>query len=124
MEKVNVPSEDPAYEIYAGINGLLVHSNGSCAGEGCSIHHPSLHSMIGWPLNWRSDRRMMERLCKHGIGHPDPDDYWYRLRNLPVSLQSLAHGCDGCCLVVSYGKIKKEYDSSSPVDGLLDVLFP
>ena len=34
------------------------------------------------------DRRIMERICPHGVGHPDPDD---------VLNQDRVHGCDGCC---------------------------
>jgi hypothetical protein len=30
---------------------------------------------------------MMERTCRHGVGHPDPDDL------NPDTI----HGCDGCC---------------------------
>lgn len=44
--------------------------------------------MIGWKTHWRADRRIMERLCKHGIGHPDPDS-----RDPDGT-----HGCDGCCI--------------------------
>lgn len=31
---------------------------------------------------------MMERMCPHGIGHPDPDE---------ITLD-VVHGCDGCCI--------------------------
>jgi len=48
-------------------------------------------------LNWRSDRRLMERVCPHGIGHPDPDDVAYRVsRGEPATVA--VHGCDGCCV--------------------------
>jgi hypothetical protein len=43
--------------------------------------------MKEWPQNWREDRGIMERICPHGIGHPDPDD--------PTT--DKIHGCDGCC---------------------------
>ena len=46
------------------------------------------HSMRGFPQLWREDRRIMERICPHGVGHPDPDD---------VLNQDRVHGCDGCC---------------------------
>lgn len=64
-----------------------VHSPSACEGRGCPIHHPSQHHMRDWPQNWRNDRRMMERICEHGVGHPDPDDL----------NANRAHGCDGCC---------------------------
>lgn len=64
-----------------------VHLKGVCLGPHCCIHNPSPHHMVEWPQNWRPDRRIMERLCPHGVGHPDPDD----------PTQDTVHGCDGCC---------------------------
>ena len=40
--------------------------------------------------HWREDRFIMERICEHGVGHPDPDDK--RVRE-----GDGVHGCDGCC---------------------------
>lgn len=54
-----------------------VHDPRHCEGRGCCIHHPSGHHMAAWPLNWRDDTKVMERLCPHGIGHPDPDHMAY-----------------------------------------------
>jgi hypothetical protein len=34
----------------------------------------------------------MERLCPHGLAHPDPDDYLVRTQEVGT-----AHPCDGCC---------------------------
>jgi hypothetical protein len=81
------------------INLVNVHSPGKCAGRACVIHRPSDHHMVDWPLHWRSDRRIMERICPHGIGHPDPDDLAYHLTR-PGRVgerESSVHGCDGCC---------------------------
>ena len=38
---------------------------------------------------------MFERICEHGIGHPDPDQvsYWQRWGKEALAI----HGCDGCC---------------------------
>ncbi len=55
--------------------------------EYCCIHYSSDHHMLGWPQNWREDKGQMERVCPHGIGHPDPDDLY----------TDTVHGCDGCC---------------------------
>jgi hypothetical protein len=71
---------------------LEIHNPDRCAGSPCCIHNPSSHHMRDWPLNWRNDRGIMERLCPHGVGHPDPDD----LRVRTVSAEGV-HGCDGCC---------------------------
>jgi hypothetical protein len=76
--------------------GLLVnvHPESACAGRHCVVHNPSNHHMRGWRLNWRDDVGVMERLCPHGIGHPDPDDLAYRRQ---VGRGNRVHGCDGCC---------------------------
>jgi len=70
-----------------GPHVLRVHPATKCAGEACTIHNPSDHHMRQWPLNWRGDRGTMERICPHGVGHPDPDG---------IS-EDTVHGCDGCC---------------------------
>lgn len=77
-----------------------VHPESACAGRGCSLHHPSDHHMKGWPLNWRNDRYLMERICPHGIGHPDPDDLAYKRSAVAFDHTwsgDGSHGCDGCC---------------------------
>jgi hypothetical protein len=51
-----------------------VHPASACGGEHCVIHAPSAHHMRTWPLVWRGDKGVMERMCPHGVGHPDPDD--------------------------------------------------
>ena len=66
-----------------------VHSERVCSGKVCVIHNPSGHKMHEWPLYYRADRGMMERICKHGVGHPDPD--------CPVARDDMSHGCCGCC---------------------------
>jgi hypothetical protein len=48
--------------------------------------------MRSFRQHWRGDRDMMERICTHGIGHPDPDDFRIRM-----GFDSGVHGCDGCC---------------------------
>lgn len=81
-------------------NGLILrtHSPTQCSGPNCCIHNPSDHHMRDWPLNWRGDRGLMERMCPHGFGHPDPDDLAHKERiGLDVGVESV-HGCDGCCL--------------------------
>lgn len=63
-----------------------VHPRGSCMGEHCVIHRPSEHHMRDWASHYRQDRAMLERICPHGVGHPDPDH-----------VGDATHGCDGCC---------------------------
>ena len=68
---------------------IIVHPQGNCAAHPCPIHNPSQHHMRDWPTHWRTDRRIMERICPHGVGHPDPDCRYV--------MESNVHGCDGCC---------------------------
>lgn len=80
------------------VEGILlnnVHAMDNCAGRPCVIHNPTDHHMRGWRLCWRDDRGIFERICEHGIGHPDPDqfDFW-RERD---AMSEATHGCDGCC---------------------------
>jgi hypothetical protein len=79
-----------------------VHPPDACAVRACAIHNPSGHHMRSWPTNFRSRWEPgsikpdhMERICPHGIGHPDPDDLAYQksIGNGDVAV----HGCDGCC---------------------------
>lgn len=67
--------------------------------DNCCIHNPSVHALDHAPLNWRSDRGLMERMCSHGIGHPDPDALAFRARGKSESWARAdsVHGCDGCC---------------------------
>ncbi|AMU58948.1 hypothetical protein [Mycobacteroides abscessus] len=92
-----------------------VHPMDNCAGTLCVIHNPSDHHMRAWPLVWRNDRKLFERTCPHGVGHPDPDQfgYWEKARRAwrpPVNADVIdgpevsnpydgmgIHGCDGCC---------------------------
>ena len=66
---------------------IQAHTIDTCEGGFCCIHQPSQHHMVEWRQNWRDDAGKMERLCSHGIGHPDPDDLH----------PNTVHGCDGCC---------------------------
>ena len=54
---------------------------------------PNCSSKTGSPApvldtHWRYDRSFMERICVHGVGHPDPDS---------ADADPL-HACDGCCI--------------------------
>ena len=73
-----------------------VHLAAKCEGRPCVIHNPTKHAMSDWPLIWRDDRvpGIFERICPHGIGHPDIDqrDFWLETNQ---EWQEV-HGCDGC----------------------------
>ena len=70
---------------------MFTHHKDKCAGQYCVIHNMSDHSMRNFPQQFRYDRYLMERICPHGIGHPDPDDPKASDR------YESSHGCDGCC---------------------------
>lgn len=75
---------------------IKVHNKKDCKDRNCCIHNPSDHHMKDWPTHWRDDRGLMERICKHGVGHPDPDDLAFKeLMGLPDS--EGVHNCCGCC---------------------------
>ena len=68
-----------------------------CKLNGCVVHHPSRNATANrdhWPYNWRADRGFMERICPHGIGHPDPDTASFNTR-LGREHENI-HGCCGC----------------------------
>jgi hypothetical protein len=87
---------DAVFGAQAGLTLLRTHGPSKCEGRPCCIHHPSPHRMREWELNIRFDRGIAERICPHGVGHPDPDDATYR-RTLPGEYDDGIHGCDGCC---------------------------
>lgn len=74
---------------------LNVHAADSCIGR-CPIHRPSEHHMRDWPLHYRYDRALFERICPHGIGHPDPDSLQRHVEFFEDT-EAGVHGCDGCC---------------------------
>jgi hypothetical protein len=78
---------------------LLAHRRSDCIGRHCCIHNPSEHLMAEWPQNFRPDRALMERVCPHGVGHPDPDDLDYKrlMQGEDYTPYEALHGCDGCC---------------------------
>ncbi len=89
MQDLIPDPEDPTKWIVGSAVLSNVHLPEKCAGSACVVHNPSNHHMRDWPLNWRDDRGMMERICPHGVGHPDPDS----------QRSDGVHGCcnDGCC---------------------------
>jgi len=85
-----------------GIGNILhnVHPQiEECSQNGCVIHAPSEHHLRHMPTSFRYDRQMMERICEHGIGHPDPDylSFIERTQGIEAAKTESIHGCDGCC---------------------------
>jgi len=89
---------------------LLAHETDECMDANvCSIHNRTNHHMRGFKQFYRFDRGIMERICTHGVGHPDPDDY--KILN---GTDKGVHGCDGCCIRFAtdeeYNQFKKGND--------------
>lgn len=83
---------------------IMAHERETCADDAfCAVHKPSQHSMSEFPQHWRQDRQLMERICPHGVGHPDPDHmaFYAMHHTAKQTATESVHGCDGCCK--SYG---------------------
>ena len=83
---------------------LQVHNKGECRGKHCPIHFPSNHCMRDFPTHWRDDRGIMERICPHGVGHPDPDQV--------MDKAEWVHGCDGCCSEEGFANLQANWGQS------------
>jgi hypothetical protein len=96
---ISVDAAEPMFGAQIGLTIVRVHVQNQCHGQRCCIHNPSEHHMRTWRQNWRDDRGLMERICPHGIGHPDPDDIDFKRRTLGEEFADgeAVHGCDGCC---------------------------
>lgn len=76
---------------------LVTHEeNSECREMGCVLHNPSdtIQNREGWPYHWRTDRGIMERICMHGVGHPDYDSARFLSRH-GKEYENI-HGCDFC----------------------------
>jgi hypothetical protein len=94
------PGYNPEHNAFLCADGLVltgVHAEtAECTIHGCVIHSPTDHPMKDFEQIWRQDRGIMERVCEHGVGHPDPDGLKWLVRNGSVA-PDFVHGCDGCC---------------------------
>lgn len=127
-DSITLQVAEPAFGMQLGRLKVRVHPAWKCQNRDipCCVHNPSDHHMRDWEMNWRSDTGVMERLCPHGVGHPDPDhmayvrsltseheciDKWRMGRSITVfgdddddekcpwphlEWQSV-HSCDSCC---------------------------
>jgi hypothetical protein len=86
--------QENSYTTGCGTKLYRIHGVDLCVGRPCTIHNPSDHHMRSFPTHWRDGGIFdikpphMERICPHGVGHPDPDG---------VAKGVDVHGCDGCC---------------------------
>jgi len=79
-------------------SSVKTHASGDCGGEYCCLHNPSDHPFKDAPMILRLDREvpLVERVCEHGTGHPDPDSVAYFQRDGGHESVDV-HGCCGCC---------------------------
>jgi hypothetical protein len=94
LAQVGVATSNYEEQVLEGGERIIAHKASACrqdktkkVSRPCPIHGRTDHAMRAFPQHWRDDRGIMERICPHGIGHPDPDD----------SGDDGVHGCDGCC---------------------------
>lgn len=76
-----------------------IHARENCSGN-CPFHHPSNHPMREWPISIRKigvGVWLVERMCPHLVGHPDPDSVSFLDRTLGQGTWG-THGCDLCCV--------------------------
>lgn len=79
---------------------IMAHPASACAGQSaCPLHNRSVHALRAMSQHWRGDRGIIERVCEHDIGHPDPDqwDYWVATLGKKGAGAESTHACDGCC---------------------------
>lgn len=84
-----------------GARMVRVHERNEQCDISCVIHNPSKHEMSHLPTHWRWYRGIMERICKHGVGHIDPDNLAFIRRtrgDVPAYMESTHSCCEkGCC---------------------------
>lgn len=102
MTSYRLRKDPDGYWTYIDGMGMLIstHSIEQCQDRdyGCAIHNnPSDHPLADAPMIWRDDTNILERVCEHGIGHPDYDSALYNEEQGKAHLN--IHGCDGCCVI-------------------------
>jgi hypothetical protein len=77
---------------------LEIHAAEVCRGP-CPVHMPTGHHLRCLALHWNVERARFERVCDHGVHHPDPDVIAVVRRDRGGEAAGAAsmHVCDGCC---------------------------
>lgn len=90
---MRVPSADA---LRVSHTAITIHEPSRCEGYHCPWHNPSDHHMNTWTRRILMDRHnLIERVCRHEVGHPDPDSLeWLHRTGIH---DDGAHECDGCC---------------------------
>lgn len=113
---VAMPPFGQMVKMLRGDPRLRLHSRAKCSGRRspCVIHSPSDHHMKDWMMCFRFDIEvpLVERICQHGVGHPDPDSLRYFLERGDYEHLSV-HGCDGCCAAPEPAELPPEEETGS-----------
>jgi len=102
-----------ASDTFTDSTGLKIqtHHSRDCKGENCSIHNPSSHKLDKARQVWDDENKLMQRVCEHGLKHPDFDDVKFN-KDAKSNANYGKHNCDGCC-----GLVAQKYVVST-TDGL------
>jgi hypothetical protein len=99
--------------------------NTGCDVNGCAIHNPSYHPLSDAKQFMRADKSwLIERVCEHGIGHPDPDSASF-IAKQEGNTSIWVHGCDGCCREEEPAKTKGGWgpERRDPYEGMTPDMF-
>lgn len=97
LEKERVTSTHDEWKDCTGRKFYVHKRNALCDRDGCAIHNPTDHIMSDFKQFMREDKSfLIERICPHGIGHPDPDSARFIAKQEGNGSINV-HGCDGCC---------------------------
>lgn len=106
-EQTAIKSWYPTLENYVTGTGqkMKVHAKNADCEKGCVIHNPTRETHKDWPTHWRSGEYLMERICPHGVGHPDKDHLAFvrKTKGDAFAYGQSIHGCDGCCRLLPDG---------------------
>ena len=82
-----------------GDGRILLHHDIQDCEPPCVFHSPIRDVKYDWPLIWRADRQLVERVCPCGIGHPATEQV-ERVRQQKgdgAASSMSVHGCCGAC---------------------------
>jgi hypothetical protein len=89
-DKQREPGDETTLAVHDdGSRTTLRHHGSSTCQLPCPFHGPSNHPLKDSAMHWRADRGILERICQHGVGHPDPDS---------LAFHSDDSGIHGCCI--------------------------
>lgn len=82
-----------------------VHDPAACAEQFCAIHRPSNHPLCKSPRTFTTG--LVQRVCRHGVKHPDPDSIAWLKRSdgwATAELRAKHNCCKSRCCVSAVEK--------------------